>query len=213
MSAVNTVFAMDNVVFLVPLAVVLGWLFLSLVLGGLAEADLDIDGDADMDADADGDADASAHGFSSVLSVLGAGHLPLLLWLQIMGLLWGSIGLAANLLGAGLWLSLLAASTMAPIATALLSRALAPLLPKKRESEALSLKGSVGLLGKVTSTRVDGNVGEGAFEGKNGHTVYLPIRTETNHVLGEHSQVVIVDVDETLGLAYVIASEDLALSA
>ncbi len=216
MAAHETTLAMEHVVFMVPIALVLGWLCVSLVMGHLidADGDLDVDGDVDVDGDLEVEADGADIDLIAFLGFFGAKHLPLLLWLQILVLLWGVVGLTASLLGAPLWLASLAATMAAPTATALISRALRRVLPSKRESEALPLRHAVGLIGRVTSTRVDTRRGEGSFQGKNGNTLYLPIRVEDDDaVIAEHRQVVIVDIDESEGIAYVIATEDLALGA
>ena len=218
MGLVNTVFAGENVLFLVPITVVVGWLGISIFLGGIGEADVDFDVDADGDFDVDGDGDAEVHGngfgVTAVLGALGAGHVPFLLWLQMLTLLWGSIGLSASLLGSGQFFAAIGATATAPIATAAVSRGVARLLPNKNESEALSLRQCIGLSGRVVSTKVDQAVGEGAFEGPHATTLYLPIRIEESaSVIAEHSSVVIVDVDEVNGLAIVTESELLALIA
>lgn len=163
--------------FTIPLGAALGWFTLGAVLGGF--------GDAHADADADGDAHVDVHGHGedihgssvgSTLAFLGIGRMPLLLWLQVLCILWGSTGLITRLAGGPVWLAFLLASGTALPATTTLSYVLAKVLPKRIETDALDHDSMRGLEGTVISHGgVDQEYGAGRFLGPKG-PLYLSIR-------------------------------------
>jgi hypothetical protein len=182
-------------------------------MGGDADGDADVEADADADADADGDADGASHGVSigDALAFLGFGRVPVMMWIEILLITWGASGLFASLAGAGWWGARGIAAASAIAGTGLITRGLARILPDKVESDSLGIDDLVGLSGRVTSTVVTETAGEGVFDGRHSHAVYLPIRIEGGGAaLSEHSAVVVIDVDSERGIATVMSADRLA---
>ena len=214
------IFAMDNLIFLVPLAASVAWFSLSALLGlDAGEGDADVDADFDVDADVDADSGhpttlATAQGHSPVLAgayALGIGRIPVVLWLEILGVSWGTTGLAAASLGAGHWGARLLAAGVALTVTPGLSRFLQSVMPSRLETDAVSSRGCIGLLGAVTSTKVTTDYGEGTFqlEGNRGR-IHLRICIEPGQrPLPEHTGVIIVEHDEVRRLFVVIEADTL----
>lgn len=206
------IFQSEHLIFLVPMCAALLWVVLGLLMGTVMSADADVEFEADADADADVDADADGdHGVSlgGVLSFFGVGDIPMLLWLEILAILWGVTGLVVSI-NAGMFMAVPVAAAVSLIGTAGLARVIQRIMPQKIESDALVLGKAIGLLGRVTSTKVDERYGEGVFEGSHNVALYLPIRIEPGGTpLPEHRPIVVVGVDESEGFAYVMATEEL----
>jgi hypothetical protein len=113
----------------------------------------DLFGDADADADADG-------GFADgLLSFLGIGRVPLMIWLISFLVLFAAVGvslqaLAGNLLGAPLdpWLAAVLAGLAAVPVNGLLVRPLAAILPGD-ETTAVGLDSLLGRRARIVTGR------------------------------------------------------------
>lgn len=101
------IFAWQNIVFFIPIAVGIILVFGSAFGGHDADGDHDVDGDADNDGDVRGaghiddpshqHADGVEKGlFGKALSVLGIGRVPLTMVMMMASLLFGGIGIVMN---------------------------------------------------------------------------------------------------------------------
>jgi hypothetical protein len=137
----------NNLPFSVALAVML---LLALVqIAGLGDM---LGGDADADADIDIDADASGHMAidAGLLSLIGIGRVPFLMWLMLLLTAFGLIGMAGqqvlhSITGGTLnvWIASALALVAALPVTGLLARPLAAILPRD-ETSAVTLDSLVG---------------------------------------------------------------------
>lgn len=143
-----------NLPFLIAFGAMLAVLVLQFL--GLGEFDLD----ADLDADTDGVADAGSVGVGGALvTLLGLGRVPLLVWLMVFLLLFGVFGLtlqafAIDLVGGplhGLIAGAIAAAGAVPV-TAAVVRPLGRLLPGD-ETSAVRLDSLVGRRGTIATGR------------------------------------------------------------
>lgn len=208
----------ENLAFLIPLCASITWFLLGLFLSHFSHADMDADadGDVDVDANADADADADADGqtnaqahpaieLATIMSYAGIGKIPVVLWFQILSIIWGVSGLVCVSLGFA-WASYLVAGASAIIGTSAISHVLARLLPNKIESDLIPRNQRIGMVGVVVSTKVDAEFGEGRFRTDKG-MVYMPIRVERES-LPEHTEIIVMDITKE-GVALVQRAEDL----
>lgn len=145
-----------------PFAIASGLLVLALLLQLVGLGDFDFGGDLDLDLDAaDFDAEAvevpDAGLGGALLTLLGLGRVPLMVWLVVFLLLFTLIGLgvqafAADLTGSPLyaWLAALIAGGASLPATSAVMRPLGRLLPQD-ETSAVGLGSLVGRRGTVTT--------------------------------------------------------------
>lgn len=139
-------------------ALVLMVLIALLQLFGVA----DMFGDADFDMDADVDGHAAGHGTGAgdgLLSLLGIGRVPFMIWLTLYLLLFAALGvgvqgLAQSLLGAPLdmWLGAAATGVLTLPVASVLSRPLGHILPQD-ETTAVGLDSLVGRRGRIVHGR------------------------------------------------------------
>lgn len=149
-----------------PFAISFGVMVLALVLQLIGLGDVDFAGDADIDVDLDVDApdfdanavEAPSAGFGgALLTLLGLGRVPLMVWLMVFLLLFTMIGLgiqqfATDLTGAPLYAALAAlfsGGASLPLTSALV-RPLGRLLPQD-ETSAVGLGSLVGRRGTITT--------------------------------------------------------------
>lgn len=170
-----------------PFAIAFGLMVLALLLQLVGLGDFDFGGDVDLDIDldaADFDADAveapSAGFGGAVLTLLGLGRVPLMVWLMVFLLLFTVIGMgiqlfAADLTGAPLyaWLAALFAGGASLPATAVIVRPLGRLLPQD-ETSAVGLQSLVGRRGHVTDgTARRGSPARTRVRDRYGHAHYV----------------------------------------
>ena len=137
-----------------PFAIALGLMLLLLVVQMIGIADV-LDGDVDLDMDADGDA-ISAGLVGGLVSLLGLGRVPLMIWLATFLFVFAALGIgiqafAGNLTGApldSLVAAILAGGAGIPI-TALIARPLGALIPSD-ETSAVSIASLVGRRATIT---------------------------------------------------------------
>lgn len=160
------IFAPENIVFVSAL-------LLMLLIGGVqalglaGDADIDLDGDADM------------------LGWLGIGRLPLLALLALFLTLFAVIGLlgqqaAHDLLGAMLspWVAVPAAAVAALPATGLVTRIVAPLLPRDHTT-AIALDHLVGNRAIIVNGRAAaGSPARARVEDHHGQTHYVMVEPD-----------------------------------
>lgn len=134
-------------------------------------------GDADLDADAEGHGPADG-----LLSFLGIGRVPFMIWLIVFLVLFAAIGvgiqaLAENLTGAPLdtWLAaVLAAIAAAPVNGALV-RPLAAILPGD-ESSAVGLDSLVGRRARIVTGRAAaGSPARAQVHDRHGHPHHVMV--------------------------------------
>ena len=107
-----------------------------------ADADIDLDADFDVDVDVDGaDALAPSGFFESLLTLMGIGRVPFLIWLSVLLFVFAAIGVAGQqtliaALGAPapVWLAGVLAGLAAVPVTGALTRPLERLLPQDETS-------------------------------------------------------------------------------
>jgi hypothetical protein len=206
---VENILQPENLVFTVPLGVALAWFVFSLIMSGVDAADAEAEADADVDADVDADIDGDAHhhglDMATALSFLGFGKIPVVLWCQIVFILWGLAGLTARILGLS-WLAYIVGGAAALVGVTIISRVLEKFLPKRIESDIVPSKQRIGMVGVVVSTKVDKNYGEGRFFTEKGN-IYMPIRVSSGE-LPEQTNVVVMEMLDK-GIALVQREEDL----
>ena len=134
-----------NLPFAVALAL-LGFVAIAQIIGAGdmfgGDADLDLDLDVDADADVDGANAISGGGFiAGLLSFIGLGKVPLLIWLTLFLVLFAAIGVSGQALAVSLLgnpLDALLAAVLSGIGTlpvtGLVSRPVGALLPKDETS-------------------------------------------------------------------------------
>ncbi|MFB0611095.1 OB-fold-containig protein [Aurantiacibacter poecillastricola] len=145
-----------------PFAISFGLMVLALLLQLVGLGDFDFGGDVEFDVDApDFDAEAAeatSAGFGgALLTLLGLGRVPLMVWLMVFLLLFTVTGMAiqlfaTNLAGAPLYPALgalFAGGASLPL-TATLVRPLGGLLPQD-ETSAVGLSSLVGQRGTITT--------------------------------------------------------------
>jgi membrane protein implicated in regulation of membrane protease activity len=215
-----------NLIFLLPALAAL--LYLLLIAAGTVDVGHDVDADLDADADLDMDVDADVfHGiehslgaehagggstFSSALSFLGFGRVPLSILLLTFCFLWGFAGWAANTLlkapldrpGVFFWFSLAAAALVSVLGTRSLARGLARILPST-ESYGTRERDLVGRLARVRDT-VTERQGRAQLFDANGSLQEVPVRIKAGEPsIPARTEVVLLNFDRDRGVYYVLA--------
>jgi membrane protein implicated in regulation of membrane protease activity len=213
-----------NLIFLLPALAAL--LYLVLLAAGTLDIGHDVHVEFDTDADVDADADA-IHGiehslgvehdgdgstFSSALSFLGFGRVPLSILLLTFCFLWGFAGWATNTLLKGpldrpalfVWFSLAAATLLSVLGTRYLARGLARILPAT-ESYGTKERDLIGRLAKVRDTVTD-RQGRAQLFDANGSLQEVPVRIKPGEsAIPARTEVVLLSYDRDRGVYYVLA--------
>lgn len=216
MHALEIILAPLNLIFLIPLVLAVVWAAVSSLLGMMGDGDADMDADGDLDgdleADTDLDGDADVEGgvghLAHALSFMGFGRIPLILWLQLVGLVWGALGLGLAFLGLAFLVQIGVAGSGTLVVTGLLARLILRWMPPKRETDIIPWKDRIGMSGVVTTTKVDTAFGEGRFQGGTG-TIYMQVRTQGGEI-PDGTPIVVTGVNPQQRLAYVVAESELA---
>lgn len=190
-----------------PFAIASGLLVLALVLQLIGLGDFDFGGDVDLDLDldaADFDADAvqvpEAGLGGAILTLLGLGRVPLMIWLVVFLLLFTLIGLsvqafATELTGAPLyaWLAAIVAGGATLPVTAAVVRPLGRLLPQD-ETSAVRLGSLVGRRGQVTTGKAArGSPARTKVRDRYGHAHYVMLEPhEDASTIHEGDEVLLV---------------------
>lgn len=190
-----------------PFAIAFGLMVLALLLQLIGLGDFDFGGDVDLDVDidaADFDAEAveapSAGIGGALLTLLGLGRVPLMVWLMVFLLLFTVVGLgiqlfAADLTGAPLypWLAALFSAGASLPATSLIVRPLGHLLPQD-ETSAVGLGSLVGRRGIVTTGRAErGSPARTRVRDRFGHAHHVMLEPhEDASVIHEGDEVLLV---------------------
>lgn len=188
-----------------PFAISLGLMALALVLQLIGLGDFDFAGDADIDFDAaDFDADAveapSAGLGGALLTLLGLGRVPLMVWLMVFLLLFTVVGMgiqvfAAELTGNPLypWLAALFSGGASLPLTATLVRPLGNLLPQD-ETSAVGLASLVGRRGTITTGKAErGSPARTKVRDRYGHAHYVMLEPhEDASTIHEGDEVLLV---------------------
>ena len=190
-----------------PFAISFGLMVLALVLqliglgnfefGGDVELELDL-GAADFDANA---VEVPSAGFGgALLTLLGLGRVPLMVWLMVFLLLFTVIGMgiqvfAADLTGSPLypWLAALFSAGGSLPVTAALVRPLGRLLPQD-ETSAVALASLVGRRGTITTGRAErGSPARTKVRDRHGHAHYVMLEPhEDASTIHEGDEVLLV---------------------
>ena len=163
-----------------PFAIAAGLMLLALVFQLVGLGDYDLGGDVDLDTGMDGADPTSAGVGGALLTLLGLGKVPLMVWLMVFLLLFTVIGmsiqaLAGDLTGAPLypWLAALLAGGASLPATAIATRPLGRLLPQD-ETSAVGLDSLVGRRGKVsTGKALRGSPARTTVRDRHGHAHHV----------------------------------------
>lgn len=175
----------DIWLFGLPLALALTWfLVTNLLLGGLIDGDHEVEADHDVHLDVEAGADADAavdheieadheiegdhdggHGEAiwSALSYMGFGKVPVLLWFQMLFILWGAVGLLFLLWFDAVWIRVLLAMAGSFGGVTAISLLLVKVMPQKFASDIPTNQDLMGTTGKVTTSEVNEEFGQGAF--------------------------------------------------
>lgn len=182
-----------------PFAVALALMVLLAAVQLLGLGGWSIDADADSDLDADGAADG-------MLSLLGFGRVPLMIWLALFLLCFAAIGvsgqaLADSLLGAPLdkWLAAVLAGGASLPVTGALVRPLARVLPQD-ETTAVGLDSLLGRRGTITTGRAAaGSPARTRVLDRHGHPHFVMLEPhEAQLVIEEGDDVLLVRRDDNL---------------
>lgn len=190
-----------------PFAIAFGLMVLALVLQLIGVGDFDFGGDVELEIDldaADFDADAveapSAGLGGALLTLLGLGRVPLMVWLMVFLLLFTVIGMgiqmfAADLTGSPLypWLAALFSGGASLPATALITRPLGHLLPQD-ETSAVGLGSLVGRRGTITTGKAErGSPARTKVRDRYGHAHYVMLEPhEDASTIHEGDEVLLV---------------------
>lgn len=165
-----------------PFSVALGVVLLLAVMQLVGVSDLlGADVDADVDLDVDGDLALDA----GLLSLLGIGRVPFMMWLMILLSIFGVVGLAGQhfleaLSGApwSAWLTGPGAALVALPATGAVSRPLGRIIPKD-ETTAIDIAALVGREAEVViGTATPGNPARGKVIDHFGQTHYVMLEPD-----------------------------------
>jgi len=208
-----------------PFAISFGLMVLALVLQLIGLGDFDFGGDADLDLDfdaADFDADAveapSAGFGGALLTLLGLGRVPLMVWLMIFLLLFTVVGMgiqlfAADLTGSPLypWLAALFAGGASLPSTAFVVRPLGRLLPQD-ETSAVRLNSLVGRRGKITTGKAQrGSPARTTVRDRHGHAHHVMLEPhEDASVIHEGDEVLLVRREGNVFFGVPLAERKLA---
>lgn len=188
-----------------PFAISFGLMVLALLLQLVGLGDFDFGGDAELDLDgADFDAnavEAPSAGFGgALLTLLGLGRVPLMVWLMVFLLLFTVIGMgvqvfAADLTGSPLYpglAALFSGGASIPV-TAALVRPLGRLLPQD-ETSAVGLASLVGRRGTITTGRAErGSPARTKVRDRYGHAHYVMLEPhEDASTIHEGDEVLLV---------------------
>ena len=190
-----------------PFAIAFGLMVLALVLQVIGIGDFDFGGDVELDLDLDApdfnaDAvEAPSAGFGgALLTLLGLGRVPLMVWLVVFLLLFTLIGMSIQLFATDLTGSPLYAGLAALFsggaslpATAVLVRPLGRLLPQD-ETSAVGLNSLVGRRGTITTGRAArGSPARTKVRDRHGHAHYVMLEPHENaSVIHEGDEVLLV---------------------
>ncbi|MGB3797019.1 MAG: OB-fold-containig protein [Alteraurantiacibacter sp.] len=190
-----------------PFAISFGLMVLALVLQLIGLGDFDFAGDVDVDLDVDAvDFDANtveapSAGFGgALLTLLGLGRVPLMVWLMVFLLLFTVIGMgiqlfATDLVGAPLYAGLAAlfAGAASLPATSVLVRPLGRLLPQD-ETSAVGLGSLVGRRGTITTGKAArGSPARTKVRDRHGHAHYVMLEPhEDASTIHEGDEVLLV---------------------
>ena len=164
---------------------------LMLLIGGLQAAGL---GDLDTDSDL---GDAASDG---LLSLLGLGRLPLLLWLALFLMIFGVIGYAGQQFWQALTGSLASAWLAGPVAAAVSlpltgagSRLLARIMPQD-ETTAVAVDSLVGRFATIqTGTARPGSPARARVTDIHGHPHYVMVEPDNaDQILHEGEEILLV---------------------
>jgi len=164
---------------------------LMLLIGGLQAAGL---GDLDADSDL---GDAASDG---LLSLLGLGRLPLLLWLALFLMIFGVIGYAGQQFWQALTGSLASAWLAGPVAAAVSlpltgagSRLLARIMPQD-ETTAVAVDSLVGRFATIqTGTARPGSPARARVTDIHGHPHYVMVEPDNaDQILHEGEEILLV---------------------
>lgn len=196
---------------------------LALVLQLIGLGDFEFGGEVDYDIDApDFDADsveAPSAGFGgAVLTLLGLGRVPLMVWLMVLLLLFTVIGMgiqlfAADLTGAPLYAGLAAlfSGGASLPATAVLGRPLGNLLPQD-ETTAVGLNSLVGRRGTITTGKAArGSPARTKVRDRFGHAHYVMLEPhEDASVIHQGDEVLLVRREGNVFFGMPLAERKLA---
>lgn len=189
-----------------PFAISFGLMVLALVLQVIGLGDFDFGADVEHDIDLDGNVDADAMAMpdtglgGALLTLLGLGRVPLMVWLMVFLLLFTVVGMgiqafAADLVGTPLypWLAALFAGGASLPATAVLVRPLGRLLPQD-ETSAVGLASLVGRRGTITTgTATRGSPARTRVRDRFGHAHYVMLEPhEDASIIHEGDEVLLV---------------------
>ncbi len=206
-----------------PFAISFGLMVLALALQLIGLGDFDLGGDVDLDIDApDFDADAveapSAGFGGALLTLLGLGRVPLMVWLMVFLLLFTVIGMgiqlfATDLTGSPLYAALAAlfsAGASLP-ATSVLVRPLGRLLPQD-ETSAVGLNSLVGRRGTITTGRAArGSPARTKVRDRHGHAHYVMLEPhEDASTIHEGDEVLLVRREGQVFYGMALAERKLA---
>ncbi len=210
-----------------PFAIASGLMVLALVLQliGLGDFDFGADIDADIDLDVDApDFDAGAVEASSagvggaILTLLGLGRVPLMVWIMVFLLLFTVVGLgiqefATELTGAPLYASLaalFAGGASLPL-TAMLVRPLGRMLPHD-ETSAVRLGSLVGRRGIITTGKAArGSPARTKVRDHYGHAHYVMLEPhEDASVIQQGDEVLLVRREGNVFFGVPLAERKLA---
>ena len=200
-------------IYIIPLGLSIGWLGLNMVFGlghgGGHDIHHDVGGgghDLHHDAGHDIHHDAGEHSLGhEAISVIGLGQVPVVLWFQILFLIWGLSGLLLSGLGE-LW-SVLLALPLTLVLTAVLSRLLYRIMPGRIETSLPSTEERRGMSGVVVTSKLDEQFGEIRLDTKQG-PVYMNAYSPTP--LSRDTRVVVMEIRAD-GTAVVTTEEELGL--
>ena len=210
-----------------PFAISFGLMVLALVLQLIGLGDFDFAGDAEIDVGLDVDApdfnaaavEAPSAGFGgAVLSLLGLGRVPLMVWLMVFLLLFTMIGLgiqqfATNLTGAPLYAGLAAlfsGGASLPLTSGLV-RPLGRLLPQD-ETSAVGIGSLVGRRGTITTGKAArGSPARTKVRDRFGHAHYVMLEPhEDASVIHQGDEVLLVRREGNMFFGMPLAERKLA---
>lgn len=177
-------------------ALVLMLVLALLQLIGLGDFEIDADGDIDLAADADG----SLGMIDGMLSIIGFGRLPLMMWLSLELALFAGIGvgiqsLAISFLGAPLdtWLGALVAGVLSLPVTGAISRPIAAVMPKD-ETSAVTIDELIGKRAQIaTGTARQGFAARAQVKDRFGMTHHVMVEPhEGSAELAEGDEILLV---------------------
>ncbi|WP_346032187.1 YqiJ family protein [Erythrobacter westpacificensis] len=188
-----------------PFAIAFGLMVCALVLQLIGLGDFDFGGDIELDVDApDFDANAAEvpdAGFGgALLTLLGLGRVPLMVWLMVFLLLFTVVGMgiqvfAEELTGNPLypWLAALFSGGASLPITATLVRPLGNILPQD-ETSAVGLGSLVGRRGTITTGKAErGSPARTKVRDRHGHAHYVMLEPhEDASTIHEGDEVLLV---------------------